>query len=102
MNILRCCTLCPRNCKIDRYKNVGVCGAGSKIKVAYYSLHHWEEPVISGDNGSGTVFFSHCNLRCIYCQNKKISIDGYGKYITNKKLEEIILKLHKYYERNSE
>ena len=93
MNILRCCTLCPRNCKIDRYKNVGVCGAGSKIKVAYYSLHHWEEPVISGDNGSGTVFFSHCNLKCIFCQNKKISTLGYGKEITLKKLEKIFLEL---------
>ena len=93
MNLLKNCLLCPKKCGVDRYKSKGFCGASNKIKLAYYSLHMWEEPVISGTNGSGTIFFSHCNLRCIYCQNKKISIDGYGKYITNKKLEEIILKL---------
>ena len=93
MNILRKCTLCPRNCGIDRYENVGICGATNKIKVAYYSLHHWEEPVISGNNGSGTVFFSHCNLKCIFCQNKKISTLGYGKEITIKRLQNIYLEL---------
>lgn len=93
MNILRKCNLCPRNCSVDRYKNVGVCGAGNKLKVAYYSLHHWEEPVISGDNGSGTIFFSHCNLKCLFCQNKKISTLGYGKEITIKRLQDIYLEL---------
>jgi len=93
MNILRKCNLCPRNCNVDRYENVGVCGAGAKIKVAYYSLHHWEEPVISGDNGSGTIFFSHCNLKCLFCQNKKISTLGYGKEITIKRLQQIYLEL---------
>lgn len=93
MNILRKCTLCPRNCGVDRYKNVGICGASAKVKVAYYSLHHWEEPVISGTNGSGTVFFSHCNLKCLFCQNKKISTLGYGKEITIKRLKEIYLEL---------
>ena len=58
-----------------------------------YHLHEWEEPVLSGKNGSGTIFFSHCNMKCIYCQNKKISLDGYGKLISNKKLGEIMIKL---------
>ena len=93
MNILKECRLCPRNCGINRYEKVGVCGAGSKVKVSHYSLHEWEEPVISGTNGSGTVFFSHCNLKCIFCQNKKINTGGYGKEITNKRLGEIFLEL---------
>ena len=93
MNLLKECRLCPRNCGINRYEKVGGCGAGHKIKVSHYSLHRWEEPVISGTNGSGTVFFSHCNLKCIFCQNKKISTLGYGKEITNKRLGEIFLEL---------
>ena len=93
MNLLKECRLCPRNCGINRYDKVGVCGASSKVKVSHYSLHQWEEPVISGVNGSGTVFFSHCNLKCIFCQNKKISTGGYGKEITNKRLGEIFLEL---------
>lgn len=93
MNLLKECRLCPRNCGVNRYEKVGVCGAGSKVKVSHYSLHEWEEPVISGINGSGTVFFSHCNLKCIFCQNKKISTGGYGKEISNKRLGEIFLEL---------
>ncbi len=93
MELLKHCMLCPRKCGVNRYENVGACGASNKVKLAYYSLHKWEEPVISGNNGSGTVFFSHCNMKCIYCQNKKISIDGYGKTISNKKLGEVFLKL---------
>ena len=93
MNLLTNCTICPRKCGINRYKEKGYCGASNKIKLAYYSLHKWEEPVISGTKGSGTIFFSHCNLKCLYCQNKKISLDGYGKEISNKRLEEIILEL---------
>ena len=95
MEIIKNCNLCPRKCLINRYLEKGYCKASNKIKLAYYSLHMWEEPVISGNNGSGTIFFSHCNLRCIYCQNKKISIDGYGKYISNKRLGEIMLELEK-------
>ena len=91
--LLKHCVLCPRKCGVNRYESVGLCGASNKVKLAYYSLHKWEEPVISGDHGSGTVFFSHCNLKCIYCQNKKISIDGYGKEISNKHLGEIFLQL---------
>ena len=92
-NILKECVLCPRKCRVNRYEKPGACGATQKVRVAYYSHHMWEEPVLSGKNGSGTIFFSHCNLQCLYCQNKKISIDGYGKDISNKKLGEIILKL---------
>ena len=91
--LLKCCMLCPRKCGINRYEKRGFCGATNRIKIAYFSLHKWEEPVISGTNGSGTIFFSNCNMRCIYCQNKKISIDGYGVYISNKKLKEIMLLL---------
>ena len=93
MELLKCCNLCPRKCGVNRYIEKGFCGATNKIKLAYYSLHMWEEPIISGSNGSGTIFFSNCNLRCLYCQNKKISIDGYGKFITNKRLKEIMLEL---------
>ena len=95
MDMLESCMLCPRNCKVNRHKSVGFCGASDKVKLAYYSLHQWEEPIISGENGSGTVFFSNCNLRCLFCQNKKISTDrnSYGKEISNDKLKEIFLKL---------
>ena len=95
MDLLKNCMLCPRKCGVNRYLEKGFCGATNKLRVAYYSLHMWEEPIISGDNGSGTIFFSNCNLRCLYCQNKKISIDGYGKLITNKRLKEIMLELQK-------
>ena len=93
MSLLKECNLCPRKCGVNRYQQKGFCGAANRIKLAYYSLHMWEEPVISGTKGSGTIFFSHCNLRCVFCQNKKISIDGYGKEISNKKLGEIMLTL---------
>ena len=85
-DILSKCNLCPRNCGVNRHETIGVCDAGDNIKLAYYSLHRWEEPVISGTNGSGTVFFSHCNLKCIFCQNKIIS---------NDRLKEIFLELQK-------
>lgn len=93
METLKSCYLCPRKCGVNRYQEKGYCGATNRVKVAYYSLHKWEEPVISGKKGSGTIFFSNCNLRCVYCQNKKISIDGYGKEISNKRLLEIMLEL---------
>lgn len=86
------CKLCPRNCNIDRVKNKGICGANSRLKVALVSTHYFEEPCISLKNGSGTVFFSNCNLKCVYCQNYKISRDGYGKYISVKRLSEIFLE----------
>ena len=93
MKELEKCYLCPRNCGVNRYQHVGVCGAGDKIKVAHYGLHYWEEPIISGDSGSGTIFFSYCNLKCIFCQNYKISTGGYGKEITEERLQELCLEL---------
>ncbi len=87
------CTLCPRNCKIDRTKTDGFCGATDKIKLARAGLHFWEEPCISGIFGSGTVFFSGCNLKCVYCQNKEISKNNFGKEISVNRLAEIFLEL---------
>ncbi len=93
MDILKSCTLCPRNCCVDRTETVGFCGATDKIKVARAALHFWEEPCISGTQGSGTVFFSGCNLACKYCQNYDISIGGFGKEITDVRLGEIFVEL---------
>ena len=74
MNLLESCTICPHNCKVNRLEGkLGRCRSGKNIKIALSSLHHAEEPCISGKNGSGTVFFSNCNLKCIYCQNYEIS-----------------------------
>ena len=71
------CNICPRKCGVNRNKNeLGFCKSGNKIKIARYSLHYWEEPCISGKRGSGTIFFSGCNLKCIFCQNYDISING--------------------------
>ena len=91
MNSLKCCNLCPRNCLVNRYERLGYCKANAKLKVSLVSTHMYEEPFISGENGSGTIFFSHCNLGCIFCQNKKIR-DGYGKEITIKRFSEILLE----------
>ena len=93
MNLLKNCSLCPHKCGVNRYIEKGFCGATNKVRLAYYSLHMWEEPIISGSNGSGAVFFSNCNMHCLYCQNKQISLEGYGKDISNKKLGEIFLDL---------
>ena len=93
MDQLKNCILCPRNCGVDRTKTVGFCGATEHIKVARAALHFWEEPCISGTKGSGTVFFSGCNLACRYCQNYDISIGGFGKEISPKQLGDIFLKL---------
>ncbi|MBR1884697.1 MAG: radical SAM protein [Clostridia bacterium] len=89
------CTMCPRKCKVNRYKEKGFCFTCDKIKVAHISMHKFEEPCISNKNGSGTVFFSGCNMRCVYCQNYKISENGYGKEITVEELANIFLKLQK-------
>lgn len=87
------CNKCPRKCNVDRAKVTGVCGVGDLPRVAKAYLHKWEEPILTGDKGSGTVFFSGCNLKCVYCQNYKISHDNYGKYITYEKLAEIFKTL---------
>lgn len=88
------CTLCPRNCGIDRTKGLtGFCRQTDKIKIARAALHMWEEPCISGTNGSGTVFFSGCTLRCVYCQNVSIASGNTGKIISGERLSEIFLEL---------
>ena len=87
------CTLCPRACSVDRTKGAGFCGAGEKIKVAKAYLHLWEEPCISGENGSGAVFFSGCSLKCCFCQNYKISAENFGEEISEEQLGEIFLNL---------
>lgn len=73
------CTLCPRKCGVDRTIKPGYCMSGDKLRVSRAALHFWEEPCISGTAGSGTVFFSGCNLRCVYCQNCDISSGGIGR-----------------------
>lgn len=93
MDELISCKLCPHNCGVNRHLHYGRCGASDTLKIAYYGLYKWEEPIISGSNGSGAIFFSHCNLKCIFCQNKKISTDGYGKEISIEKFRQIVLKL---------
>lgn len=91
------CNICPRRCNADRDKNEkGVCGvAGKGIYVARAALHMWEEPCISGNKGSGTIFFSGCNLRCVYCQNYEISRGMAGKRINVEELSRLCLMLQK-------
>lgn len=90
------CEICPFRCKVNRLSGqVGRCGCGDKIRVAKYQLHYFEEPCISGKSGSGTVFFSNCNFKCIFCQNYKISQEGKGNEVTIEELADIFLKLQK-------
>ena len=89
---LECCTICPHNCKINRTKNPGRCKSTDKIKIAVYSIHNFEEPCISGEKGSGTIFFSNCNMNCVFCQNYEISQLGRGKEITIEELANVMIK----------
>ena len=89
---LECCTICPHNCKINRTKNPGRCKSTDKIKIALYSIHNFEEPCISGEKGSGTIFFSNCNMNCVFCQNYEISQLGRGKKITIEELANVMIK----------
>ena len=94
MKELQKCEICPHRCKVNReIGNIGRCRCDNKIKIALASIHKFEEPCISGKDGSGTVFFSNCNLSCIYCQNYEISQLGKGKEISIEKLAEIFLSL---------
>lgn len=93
MNLYKKCTLCPRMCKVNRYKELGFCKCNNKIKVSLAKLFFYEEPPISGMNGSGTIFFSGCNLKCCFCQNMEISRFNKGKIITIKRLAEIMIEL---------
>ena len=87
------CNICPRKCNIDRSKEKGLCGMSDSFVVARAAKHFWEEPPISGTKGSGTVFFSGCNLGCIYCQNYEISHENKGKEISDDRLTEIFDEL---------
>jgi len=89
------CNLCPRNCNTDRSTKTGYCKMTDTLRVSRAALHFWEEPCISGENGSGTVFFSGCNMGCVYCQNQDISHEGFGKEITVERLAEIFVELEK-------
>lgn len=91
---MKICTLCPRNCAVDRKMGErGICGQTENIKVARAALHYWEEPCISGTEGSGAVFFSGCSLHCVFCQNHNIANGTVGKEITMERLAEIFLEL---------
>ncbi len=87
------CRLCARNCGVDRSKTTGYCKMKNEIYIARAALHFWEEPPISGINGSGTVFFSGCSLSCIFCQNREISRGRTGKFVTVERLSDIMLDL---------
>ena len=93
MKELESCKICPHKCRVNREEGqIGRCRCDDKIKIALASIHYYEEPSISGKNGSGTVFFSNCNLNCIYCQNYEISQLGKGKVITIEELADICIK----------
>lgn len=94
--MLEQCMLCPHNCKVNRLNGeVGRCKCSNKIKIALVSLHKFEEPCISGENGSGTIFFSNCNLNCMFCQNYEISHQGKGYEITIEELAKIFIEQQK-------
>lgn len=94
LNLLEKCEICPRKCGINRLNGqIGYCKAGLNIKAAKAMLHQWEEPCISCGKGSGAVFFSYCNLSCVFCQNSDISQYGTGREISIQRLVEIYLEL---------
>ncbi len=80
------CSVCPKNCRVDRATEIGFCGVGERFTVARAAPHFWEEPCLSGTKGSGTVFFSGCNLGCVFCQNYQLSHSAYGAQISEKQL----------------
>lgn len=95
MNTYEKCNLCPHNCNINRKNTLGYCKASDKVKIAKYCLYMYEEPCISGNNGSGTIFFSGCNMNCLYCQNYEISESCQGKIVDENDLVNIYLTLQK-------
>jgi putative pyruvate formate lyase activating enzyme len=93
LSLLKKCNLCPRKCYVNRLDGeLGFCNASKDVKIAKVTLHHWEEPCISGIKGSGTVFFSNCNLKCVFCQNHTISQVGTGKTVSINRLSDIFLE----------
>lgn len=93
LNLNNLCNLCPNDCKIDRNINIGACGVNDKVRIAKYYLHPYEEPPISGEKGSGTIFFTGCSLKCVFCQNYELSRAMRGKEITTQELAEIFKEL---------
>ena len=92
--MLEHCMLCPHNCGVNRLNSEkGYCGSPKDMVIARYSLHMWEEPCISGDNGSGTIFFSYCNLKCVFCQNYEISTLNKGRVVSIEEFSDICLEL---------
>ncbi|MCD4742710.1 MAG: radical SAM protein [Desulfobacteraceae bacterium] len=92
--LLTSCTLCPRQCKVDRTKGEkGYCSTGEKAVVSSFAPHFGEEPQLVGDKGSGTIFFSNCNLKCVFCQNYEISIKGTGQEADDEQIASIMLHL---------
>lgn len=92
--MLKSCTLCPRKCKVNRLKDkLGFCKTGVKARVCSFMPHHGEEPPVSGKKGSGTIFFSYCNQRCVYCQNYEFSQLGQGKEVSPEELAGFMLEL---------
>ena len=87
------CNLCPNRCNVNRTKKVGVCGVNNNLKIAKYYLHPYEEPFISGKNGSGTIFFTGCSLKCVFCQNYELSRNARGKEISINQLVDIFKEL---------
>jgi putative pyruvate formate lyase activating enzyme len=92
--ILSCCTLCPRQCKVNRlHGEKGFCGASNTLEIAHYGPHFGEEPPLTGEKGAGTIFFTHCNLKCSFCQNHHISHEGIGRPVSEEKLGKIMIHL---------
>lgn len=93
-NLMSDCTLCPRKCHVNRQAGqVGFCGQTAELTAARAALHYWEEPCISGSAGSGAIFFSGCNLQCVFCQNHDIALGKNGKIISSRRLTEIMMEL---------
>ena len=95
LSLYRFCTQCPRKCEIDRTSSTGFCRETSDLRIAFAGLHFGEEPLITVNGGSGTIFFTGCTLRCAFCQNYQISQDGLGKIVSSKEFADICLKLEK-------
>ncbi len=94
VSLLGACRLCPRQCGIDRLKDeTGFCRTGRQAVVCSAFSHLGEEPAVSGSRGSGTVFFTHCNMRCVYCQNCRFSQEGEGRAVSTRELADIMLRL---------
>ena len=93
LNLNKGCFLCPNECGVLREKTKGACGANDKLKIAKFYIHPYEEPIISGEKGSGTIFFCGCPLRCVFCQNYELSRVSRGKIISTQQLAEIFKQL---------